>query len=162
MSGIGDRPALLHTSLRIGSCFGADRMADPRAFVSFDVDHNSNEKILFVGQSSHSKTPFSHEDWSVKKPMLQSKWEELAEDKIGKTHLMIVLVGKNMSTATGVDLEIAMAKRQNVPFFGVYVGGATTSSPLPTGLARNRTIPWTWEGVGDAISQVMTEGKNKK
>jgi hypothetical protein len=104
----------------------AQRMAEPRAFVSFDVDHNSDEKILFIGQSSHSKTPFSHEDWSVKEPLLQSKWEKLVEAKIGKTHLMIVLVGKSMSTATGVDLEIAMAKRQNVPFFGVYVGGAST------------------------------------
>lgn len=137
-------------------------MAEPRAFVSFDIDHNSDEKILFIGQSSHSKTPFSHEDWSVKKPLLQSEWEKLVEAKIGKTHLMIVLVGKNMSTATGVDLEIAMAKRQSVPFFGVYVGGASTSSTLPTGLARNRTIAWTWDGVSNAIDQMMSEGKNAK
>lgn len=24
-----------------------EKMADPRAFISFDVDHNSDEKILF-------------------------------------------------------------------------------------------------------------------
>jgi len=140
----------------------AQRMAEPRAFVSFDVDHNSDEKIPFIGQSSHSKTPFSHEDWSVKEPLLQSKWEKLVEAKIGKTHLMIVLVGKSMSTATGVDLEIAMAKRQNVPFFGVYVGGASTSSIMPTGLIRSRTIAWTWDGVSNAIDRMMTEGKNAK
>jgi len=137
-------------------------MADPRAFVSFDVDHNSDQKVLFIGQSSHSKTPFSHEDWSVKKPLLQHEWEKLVEAKIGKTHFMIVLVGKNMSTATGVDLEIGMAKRQNVPFFGVYVGGADKSSVLPNGLARNRTIGWTWDGVSNAIDQMMAEGKNAK
>ena len=135
-------------------------MADPRAFVSFDVDHNSTEKILFIGQSSLSKTPFKHEDWSVKKPLLQSEWEKLVEAKIAKTHLMIVLVGKNMSTATGVDLEIAMAKRQSVPYFGVYVGGANTSSTLPSGLSRSRTIPWTWDSVAASIDQMMKEGKN--
>ena len=34
-------------------------MADPRAFISFDVDHDSNEKVLFAGQAKNSKTPFS-------------------------------------------------------------------------------------------------------
>jgi len=135
-------------------------MADPRAFISFDVDHNSDHKVLFAGQASHSKTPFSHEDWSVKEPMLQSQWEALVKAKIGKTHFMIVLVGKHMATATGVAKEIAMAKTQNVPIFGVYVDGATTVSPLPTGLARNRVISWTWGGIASAVTQMMGEGKN--
>ena len=137
-------------------------MAEPRAFISFDVDNNSNEKMLFAGQAWHSKTPFSHEDWSVKEPMAQSQWEDLVKAKINKTHLMIVLVGKYMSTATGVVKEIAMAKAQDVPYFGVYVGGADANSTLPIGLARNRTIPWTWDGVAAAVTQMMGEGKNKK
>ena len=137
-------------------------MADPRAFVSFDVDHDGDDKTLFIGQSSHSKTPFSHEDWSVKEPLRQSEWERLVEAKIAKTHLMIVLVGKSMSTAGGVDLEIAMAKRQDVPYFGVYVGGANSSSTLPAGLARSRTIAWTWDGVSSAIDKMMNEGKNAR
>ncbi len=33
-------------------------MSDPRAFLSFDFDHNANEKLLFAGQSKNSKTPF--------------------------------------------------------------------------------------------------------
>lgn len=107
-------------------------MAEPRAFISFDVDNNSNEKVLFSGQAWHSKTPFSHEDWSAKEPMAQSQWEALVKAKINKTHLMIVLVGKHMSTATGVVKEIEMAKAQNVPFFGVYVGGADANLPRPT------------------------------
>lgn len=32
-------------------------MADPRAFISFDFDHNETEKTLFVGQSKNSRTP---------------------------------------------------------------------------------------------------------
>lgn len=135
-------------------------MAEPRAFISFDVDNNSTEKMLFAGQAWHSKTPFSHEDWSVKEPMTQSQWEELVEKKIGKTHLMIVLVGQHMTTATGVVKEIAMAKRQNVPTFGVYVAGAGTSSTLPTGLPRNRVIAWTWDGIAAAVTQMLGEGKN--
>lgn len=135
-------------------------MAEPRAFISFDVDNNSAEKVLFAGQAWNSKTPFAHEDWSAKEPMAQSEWESLVKAKINKTHFMIVLVGRHMATATGVVKEIAMAKAQNVPIFGVYVGGADASSALPTGLARNRTIPWTWAGVAAAVTQMMGEGKN--
>lgn len=136
-------------------------MAEPRAFISFDVDHNSNEKVLFAGQAFHSKTPFSHEDWSAKSPMLQAQWEALVKAKINKTHLLIVLVGKHMATATGVVKEIEMARSQNVPVFGVYVDGADTSSALPTGLNRNRVIAWTWDGIANAVNQMMGEGKNK-
>ena len=39
-------------------------MANPRAFISFDFDHNESEKNLFIGQSKNSNTPFSIEDWS--------------------------------------------------------------------------------------------------
>jgi hypothetical protein len=135
-------------------------MAEPRAFISFDVDNNSDHKVLFAGQAWHSKTPFSHEDWSAKEPMLQSQWEALVKAKINKTHFMIVLVGRHMATATGVAKEIAMANAQNVPIFGVYVDGATSNSTLPTGLARNRVITWTWDGIAAAVTQVMSEGKN--
>ncbi len=135
-------------------------MAEPRAFISFDVDNNSAHKVLFAGQAWHSKTPFSHEDWSAKSPMPQSEWEALVKAKINKTHLMIVLVGRHMATATGVAKEIAMAKVQNVPIFGVYVDGAASTSTLPPGLARNRVIAWTWEGIANAVTQMMGEGKN--
>lgn len=136
-------------------------MAEPRAFISFDVDNNSDEKILFAGQAFHSKTPFSHEDWSAKSAMPQREWEDIVRRKINKTHLLIVLVGRHMASATGVVKEIEMAKSQNVPIFGVYVDNANTLSALPSGLARNRVIPWTWDGVAHAVKQMMTEGKNK-
>ncbi|ARQ75660.1 hypothetical protein B6D87_16175 [Pseudomonas fragi] len=135
-------------------------MAEPRAFISFDVDNNSTEKMLFSGQAWHSKTPFSHEDWSAKSAMPQAQWEAIITEKINKTHLLIVLVGRHMATATGVVKEIEMARSQNVPYFGVYVDGADKTSALPTGLSRNRVISWTWDGVANAVDQMMTEGKN--
>jgi len=137
-------------------------MADPRAFISFDFDHDETSRMLFVGQAKNSKTPFSIEDWSSKTALAQADWEEKIEQKIACCNLMIVLVGKTMSSATGVAKEIAMAQSRNVPFFGVYVDGAGTSSNLPTGLARNRTIAWGWDGIASAITQMMGEGKNKK
>lgn len=59
-------------------------MAEPRAFISFDMDNNSGQKILFAGQAYNSKTPFSHEDWSAKYAMPQAKWESIVMEKIKK------------------------------------------------------------------------------
>jgi hypothetical protein len=136
-------------------------MADPRAFLSFDFDHNEAHKTLFAGQAKNSKTPFSIQDWSAKSAMTQSEWEAIVEEKVNKCNMLIVLSGKTMASATGVSKEITMAKAQDVPIFGVYVDGATTSSNLPTGLARNRTIAWDWDKIAAAIDQMMGEGKNK-
>ncbi|MBU4141576.1 TIR domain-containing protein, partial [Patescibacteria group bacterium] len=135
-------------------------MNNPRTFVSFDYDHNDQSKIRFVGQSKNSKTPFFIQDWSSRSSLPQSQWEKIVKEKINKCNILIVLVGKFMASASGVVKEIAMAEEQNVPFFGVYVGGADQNSRLPSGLKRNRTIKWTWDGVADAIDQLMSEGKN--
>jgi len=136
-------------------------MADPRAFISFDFDHNETEKTLFVGQAKNSKTPFSIQDWSAKSSMPQSQWEALVKEKIGNCNMLIVLVGKTMASASGVAKEINIAKDQDVPVFGVYVGGADSSSNLPEGLQRNRTIKWNWDDIAAAVKQMMGEGKNK-
>ena len=136
-------------------------MANPRAFISFDFDNNNIEKILFVGQAKNSKTPFNIEDWSSKASLPQKEWEDLIEAKINRCNLLIVLVGKKSANASGVVKEISFAKSQNVPVFGVYVGGATNTTDLPYGLQRNRTIDWEWDNIARAIDQMMIEGKNK-
>jgi Thoeris protein ThsB, TIR-like domain len=136
-------------------------VSDPRAFVSFDFDHDETSKYLFVGQTKKdSPTPFTVADWSSKSALPERHWEVLIKSKINRCHLMIVLVGRYMATATGVRREIQFAKDGNVPYFGVYVNGANSSSALPTGLVRNRVISWTWPGIARVVSQMMTEGKN--
>lgn len=136
-------------------------MSNPRAFTSFDFDHNEIHRMYFIGQSKNSRTPFNIEDWSSKKVLPEKEWEEFLEAKIKKCNILIVLVGRHMATATGVVKEIAFAKKNNVPVFGVYVDGANSSSTLPIGLQRNQTIAWAWDKIADAIDQCMKEGKNK-
>jgi len=135
-------------------------MANPRAFISFDFDNNNGEKLYFAGQSKNSKTPFNIEDWSSKEHLPQKEWEELIHAKINKCNMLIVLVGRSMSSANGVVKEISFAKEHNVPIFGIYVDKADSTSNLPAGLQRNRTINWNWESISNAIDQCMTEGKN--
>lgn len=136
-------------------------MAYPRAFISFDFDNNSGEKLYFAGQAKNSRTPFNIEDWSSKTELPQREWEQLIERKVNRCNLLIVLVGKRTATASGVIKEISFAHNQNIPVFGVYVGGADSSTSLPYGLQRDRTIIWSWESIASAIDQCMTEGKNR-
>lgn len=136
-------------------------MANPRTFVSFDFDHDAVSRRMFCGQAKdESPTPFTISDWSSKEALPQKTWEQTIEAKIGKCKMMIVLVGKKTHSATGVAKEIAMAKRLDVPYRGVYVDGASSSTSLPTGLARGKTISWTWDGVAAAIVAMGAEGKN--
>jgi hypothetical protein len=137
-------------------------MADPRAFISFDFDNNSTEKLLFAGQAKNSRTPFTIQDWSSKVSLPQPQWERLINGKIASTTMLIVLVGRNTYLATGVKKEIAMARANNVPIFGVLVGGATTLTTLPAGLTTGRVVSWDWAKIASAIVQVMKEGKNAK
>lgn len=136
-------------------------MSLPRAFLSFDFDHDSTAKLLFAGQAkSDSPTPFAVADWSSKTALPQAEWEKAIKAKINTCHMLIVLVGKNMSTATGVVKEIEMAKAQNVPCFGVYVNGAGSTSTLPTGLARKSVAAWKWDAVANMVDQCANLGKN--
>jgi hypothetical protein len=137
-------------------------MADPRAFISFDYDHDEESRRLFVGQGKRdSPTPFTIGDWSSKEVLPQRTWEQTIEAKIGRCNMVIVLVGHRTHSASGVRKEIAMAGRKDVPVFGVYVDRAGPLTSLPAGLQRNRTIAWKWDLIAAAITQMMGEGKNR-
>jgi len=134
---------------------------NPRTFISFDFDNNKNHKVLFSGQPKNNKVPFTFADWSSKEELPQSTWEVLISAKIAKCDIMIVLVGKSAATATGIKKEIDMANNHNVPFFGVYIDGADSSTTLPAGLARSRVFNWEWDKIDQAIEMASKEGKNR-
>lgn len=138
-------------------------MALPRAFLSFDFDHDVIQKILFAGQAKNdSPTPFAVEDWSSKTSLPQSEWERLIRAKISNCHMLIVLVGEYMTSATGVSKEIQMAKDCQLPLFGVYVGSAGTTSSLPEGLGRSSVVMWQWTSIARMVNQCSKMGKNAK
>lgn len=136
-------------------------MPHPRVFISFDFDNNKTDRDFLVGQAYNSKSPFDMQDWSSKEALPQREWEALINAKINKCNMVIVLVGKKTHTAIGVIKEIAFAKANNIPIFGIYVGGADSSCSIPQGLQLNRIIKWNWESILSAMKQCMNEGKNK-
>ena len=130
--------------------------------MSFDFDHDDTQRDMFCGQGRrNSPTPFVVQDWSSKTALPNKTWEQTIREKISRCHMVIVLVGRYMGSASGVAKEIAMANELNVPVFGVYVDGAGTLTTLPKGLARGRVISWKWANIAAAIKQMIGEGRNK-
>jgi hypothetical protein len=158
-------PALIVGGLVIGGAyllqelFNDRRLASspsrsPRAFISFDYDHDLNAKTLLVGQARNARTPFSIADHSARSSMPRRKWVEIVRSKMGLCDVVIVLVGQTMASARGVHREVALARELGKPLFGIYVNGAGGRSPLPKGLRRGDVVPWTWDGLADRLRQV--------
>jgi len=60
-------------------------MAYPRAFVSFDFDHDKTSRNLFIGQAKKdSPTPFTVADWSSKLALPERQWEPFIKSKINQ------------------------------------------------------------------------------
>lgn len=135
-------------------------METPKAFVSFDYEKDGNEKTRFTNESGSSSNPFKIEYASAKLTYPQPQWDDKVADQINSCNMLIVLVGANTSTNTGVIKEIASADSQNIPIFGVYTNGTGPSTALPARLQRSRTLNWDWSAISDMIEQVMKEGKN--
>lgn len=135
-------------------------MTNVRAFLSFDTVHNDPERVAFFEQSNDCPTGFSMPSFSTSDPSPSSDSGKHLQDRIYRCDMMIVLVGKETASATNVKKEIDLARRNNVPFFGVYVGGAEPPVALPANLSANRVIPLDWTRIGSAMTQLMGEGRH--
>lgn len=118
-------------------------MADPRVFTSFDFDHDEDLREMFVGQSRNSRTPFTLTDWSVKAPMT-GDWKEKVRSRIRSVDQVVVLCGEHMDTATGVSVEVRIAREEGKPVHFIK-GRPDKVCKLPkAALPGDRMIPWTW------------------
>lgn len=133
-------------------------MRSPLAFLCFDIDHDEDARSAFVAQLDGSNA-VSVDHWSTRPGTPRDDWNNLVRTNISRCDLMIVLVGAESASSDGVRHEIGFAKRSNVPFFGIYIEGAT-GSKLPEGLSANRTTKWDWAQISAALKQMMAEGKN--
>jgi hypothetical protein len=135
-------------------------MRSPRAFLSFAFEQNEPERIDFIDQAPKCMTPFTVEDWSPQAGTSRGDAQKRLQGLVGRNDLMIILIGRDAKSCLNLTNEIELAKRTNVPYFGVVLGDADENAELPVGLARNRTIPRDWNRIASAVGQMMTEGKN--
>lgn len=121
-------------------------MAKTRTFISFDYDHDSDLKILLVGQSKLSDTPFEITDLSVKEPMT-GDWREKVRTRIKGVDVVCVICGEYTDTAVGVSVELTIAQEEKKPYFLLHGRANKTCVKPKSALSSDKIYNWTWENL---------------
>jgi hypothetical protein len=121
-------------------------MAQKRAFISFDYDHDEDLRNLLAGQARHPDTPFDLADWSVKEYMT-GDWKEKARARIRKTDLTIVICGQYTYLATGVAAELEISRQEGKQYFLLWGRSDRTATKPSTAYTSDKIYNWTWDNL---------------
>lgn len=121
-------------------------MPTVRAFTSFDADHDEDLRNLLVGQSKNPDSPFEMADWSIKEPMT-GDWKRKVRERIKKVDQMIVICGEHTDTATGVSIELDIARDEEIPYFLLSGRSGKTCKKPETALTSDKIYSWTWDNL---------------
>ena len=121
-------------------------MTKPKVFISFDYDHDDDLKMLLVGQSKHSDTPFELADWSIKEA-IDSNWKAHARKRIKAVDVVVVLCGEHTDTATGVSAELSIAQEEKVRYFLLHGRSGKTCKKPKAAKATDTIYAWTWDNL---------------
>ena len=126
-------------------------MSTKRVFISFDYDNDVKYRDFLVGQAKNPKSPIEIADWSLKEAF-DTQWKTKCRERIRKTDLVIQLVGKKTYLAQGAVWEVACAKEEGVPVFGVYID-KNDKGQIPSSLRGSPVIEWTWDGIAKKVNE---------
>ena len=117
-----------------------------RVFVSFD------DKILkdfVVWQVKKSDSPLQVEDWSAEGTSALGSWEEETRERIGRSDVVIVIVGDWTHRALGVLREVEMAREAGVPVHQLIGYKDSVPDPVPE---AGPLLRWKWRDVKKMFS----------
>jgi hypothetical protein len=124
-------------------------MASTRVFVSFDYDHDSDLKVMLLGQSKLPDSPFEITDVSI--TVATPGWKEVARRRIKGADVVAVICGQHTNTATGVAAEVKIAQEEGKPYF-LLEGRANKNCTRPTtARTSDKMYDWTWENLKKLI-----------
>jgi hypothetical protein len=125
-------------------------MSKKRTFISFDYDHDSDLKMLLVGQAKRLDSPFEITDMSIKETIARD-WKENARRRIKGCDVVIVICGKYTNSAAGVSTELNLAQKEHIPYFLLW-GRAEENCVKPTAAkSTDQIYKWTWDNLKSLI-----------
>ncbi len=125
-------------------------MTKKRVFSSFDAEHDEDLKILLIGQSKNPDSPFDMVDWSVKEPFT-GDWKRKVRERIKQVAQMIVICGEHTDTATGVSIELDIARDERIPYFLLWGRSDKTCKKPETAQTSDKIYKWTWDNLKSLI-----------
>lgn len=117
-----------------------------KVFISFDYDHDSDLKILLVGQAKNEDTPFDIADYSVKEE-LSGDWKEKVRTRIKKVEQVIVICGEYTYSASGVNTEVLIAQEEKIPYFLLAGRSDKTNYKPKNAKETDKLYKWTWDNL---------------
>lgn len=121
-------------------------MANKRAFISFDAEHDDDLRVMLAGQARHEDTPFDFSDRSLNEPLI-GDWKDKVKRRLGNVDLMIVICGEHTDSASGVSAELSMAKELKLPYF-LLTGRSDKTCVKPKAAdASDKIYKWTWDNL---------------
>lgn len=124
-------------------------MAAPKVFISFDYDHDSDCKDLLVLQAKIEKSPFEISDMSIKEA--STDWKDKAQARIKRVDQVIVLCGKYTDSATGVNVELNIARKEGKSYFLLNARPNGTCKKPTAARESDKLYKWTWDNLKKLI-----------
>lgn len=124
-------------------------MAKPRVFVSFDFDNDRALKDFILGQARLADSPFEVIDHSLKEAAPERDWESKARAAIGRSDIVLVMVGQQTHRAQGVLKEVAMAREAGVKIVQIIGYKDGNYTPVPD---AGRLYAWNWDNLKKLLS----------
>ena len=115
-------------------------------FVSFGFDKDKELQNQFYEQAKNN-TQHRIKNCSLREAYPTREWEEKAKAAIRECHGVIVLIGEDTHTASGVRTEVGLARGLRKPIFQVrpqkrpYGGLSDLEEP----------IPWRWKRINKKL-----------
>ncbi len=85
-------------------------------FISFDLDHDEDAKILLAEQARLPDSPFEITDASERQP-LTGDWGDKVRRRMDNIDVVIVICGEDAYLAKGIAAELTIAQEKNKPYF---------------------------------------------
>jgi len=121
-------------------------MSKKRVFISFDVDHDKDTKIMLAGQARLPDSPFDFKDASVKEP-LSGDWKEKVRRRMDNIDVVLVLCGEHTHTASGVGAELKIAQEKGMSYFLLAAYRDKTCTKPTSAKSSDKVYKWTWDNL---------------
>ena len=125
-------------------------MAKVGVFFSYEYDKNKELYGSFFAQAK-KESRHAIRDYSLDKVHPPDDWKEKAENQIDQCNIVIVVVGQDTHTATGVEEEVEIAKQLGKRIFQIQpqkqnYGGVDGAGEI---------IPWKWGKIDAKINELL-------
>jgi hypothetical protein len=120
------------------------------AYISFDLDHDEDAKILLAEQARLPDSPFEITDASERE-LLTGDWGDKVRRRMDNIDVVIVICGEDAYLAKGVAAELTIAQEKNKPYFLLTAYAHRTCTKPTSAMSSDKIYEWTWDNLKTLI-----------